>query len=177
MKHIFYIALCPLLLALTLWCVNASANTDMQAATAKSVRSIVTGIVSYTRWPSLDELPRLCIYRSARYYLTLSEAGATPLPYIPVVVHDAPDALAAGCNAIYFGAESPADQLELIKRYQGKPLLLIAEQNPECVIGSAFCLIIRDDIVRFSVNLDALSRSGVRVNPDVLILARNKKHE
>ncbi|MEW7949349.1 YfiR family protein, partial [Enterobacter hormaechei subsp. xiangfangensis] len=25
--------------------------------------------------------------------------------------------------------------------------------------------------------LDALARSGVRVNPDVLMLARNKKHE
>jgi hypothetical protein len=31
--------------------------------------------------------------------------------------------------------------------------------------------------VRFAVNLDALSRSGVRVNPDVLMLARNPKHE
>ncbi|HII3200232.1 TPA: YfiR family protein, partial [Enterobacter kobei] len=54
--------------------------------------------------------------------------------------------------------------------------LLISEQNPECVIGSAFCLIIERGQVRFSVNLDALSRSGVRVNPDVLMLARNKQH-
>ncbi|EAA1190609.1 DUF4154 domain-containing protein, partial [Escherichia coli] len=28
--------------------------------------------------------------------------------------------------------------------------------------------------VRFAVNLDALSRSGVKVNPDVLMLARKK---
>ncbi|EPV2641374.1 TPA: YfiR family protein, partial [Escherichia coli] len=53
-------------------------------------------------------------------------------------------------------------------------LLLIAEQNTECIIGSAFCLIIHNNDVRFAVNLDALSRSGVKVNPDVLMLARKK---
>lgn len=68
-------------------------------------------------------------------------------------------------------------QLELISQYQGRALLLISEQNPECAIGSAFCLITEQNQVRFSVNLDALTRSGVRVNPDVLMLARNKKHE
>ncbi|EMH7799186.1 YfiR family protein, partial [Klebsiella pneumoniae] len=29
----------------------------------------------------------------------------------------------------------------------------------------------------FSVNLDVLTHSGVRVNPDVLMLARKKPHE
>ncbi|EOB2354640.1 TPA: YfiR family protein, partial [Escherichia coli] len=48
------------------------------------------------------------------------------------------------------------------------------EQNTECIIGSAFCLIIHNNDVRFAVNLDALSRSGVKVNPDVLMLARKK---
>lgn len=41
----------------------------------------------------------------------------------------------------------------------------------------AFCLIINNDEVKFSVNLDSLSHSGVRVNPEVLMLARNQKHE
>ncbi|HFD6702485.1 TPA: YfiR family protein, partial [Salmonella enterica] len=44
-------------------------------------------------------------------------------------------------------------------------------------IGSAFCLIINNDEVKFSVNLDSLAHSGVRVNPEVLMLARNQKHE
>lgn len=76
----------------------------------------------------------------------------------------------------YFGKESPTYQVELKNKYPTKALLLIAEQNPECVIGSAFCLIIKDEDVRFSVNMDSLSRSGVRVSPDVLMLARNNKH-
>lgn len=146
--------------------------------TDKSVRSIVSGIVSYTRWPSLSGQPRLCIYASSHYTRVLSSEDAqSQLPYTPVIVHNDREALSAACDAIYFGAESPAKQLELIRQHQGRALLLISEQNPECVIGSAFCLIIEQSQVRFSVNLDALTRSGVRVNPDVLMLARNKKHE
>ncbi|MDI8797554.1 YfiR family protein, partial [Salmonella enterica subsp. enterica serovar Montevideo] len=77
----------------------------------------------------------------------------------------------------YFGNESPAYQVELTRHYPVNALLLIAEQNTECIIGSAFCLIINNDEVKFSVNLDSLSHSGVRVNPEVLMLARNQKHE
>ncbi|EBK2138037.1 YfiR family protein, partial [Salmonella enterica subsp. enterica serovar Enteritidis] len=70
----------------------------------------------------------------------------------------------------------PTAQVELANKYPSKALLLIAEQNAECIIGSTFCLIINNNDVRFAVNLDSLSRSGVRVNPDVLMLARNNKN-
>ncbi|STJ79217.1 156G surface protein [Escherichia coli] len=55
-----------------------------------------------------------------------------------------------------------------------KGVIINCRQNTECIIGSAFCLIIHNNDVRFAVNLDALSRSGVKVNPDVLMLARKK---
>lgn len=176
-RHYFAISLCQLTLALILLTVGGKTLAAAQTSTGKSVRAIVSGIVSYTRWPSLSGQPKLCIFASSRYTQALSESGSVPLPYNPLIVHSATEALNGTCDAIYFGNESPASQLELITRYQGRALLLIAEQNPECVIGSAFCLIINEDAVRFSLNLDALSRSGVRVNPEVLMLARNKKHE
>ena len=135
--------------------------------------------MSYTRWPSLSGQPKLCVYASSHYTHALSdeEGQNSGLPYTPVIVRNDREALAETCDAIYFGSESPAKQLELISQYQGRALLLISEQNPECAIGSAFCLIIDRGQVRFSVNLDALTRSGVRVSPDVLMLARNKQHE
>lgn len=174
----FLISLYRLTLALILFLTAGATVAGTQAETDKSVRSIVSGIVSYTRWPALSGQPKLCIYATSRYAQALSrEDGHSELPYTPAIVHNDQEALAAMCDAIYFGTESPAQQLDLISQYQGRALLLISEQNPECVIGSAFCLIIEDDRVRFSVNLDALSRSGVRVSPDVLMLARNSKHE
>ncbi|MGT3411227.1 YfiR family protein, partial [Escherichia coli] len=95
-------------------------------------------------------------------------------PYLPVIIHTQQEAIISGCNGFYFGNESPTFQMELTEQYPSKALLLIAEQNTECIIGSAFCLIIHNNDVRFAVNLDALSRSGVKVNPDVLMLARKK---
>lgn len=96
-------------------------------------------------------------------------------PIFPSSVHTQQDSVVAQCDGFYFGTESPTFQVELKSQFPTKALLLIAEQNTECVIGSAFCLIINNEEVRFSVNMDSLSRSGVRVSPDVLMLARNNK--
>lgn len=178
MRNLFLISLFRPTLVLLLLLMVDSAAAGTFTETDKSVRSIVSGIVSYTRWPAPAGQPKLCIYASSHYTKALSSTeGQSELPYTPVIVRNDREALAATCDAIYFGAESPAKQLELISQYQGRALLLISEQNPECVIGSAFCLVIDRDQVKFSVNLDVLSRSGVRVNPDVLMLARNTKHE
>ncbi|CDL41608.1 Uncharacterized protein YfiR precursor [Citrobacter freundii] len=35
---------------------------------AKSVRAMVSGIVSYTRWPALSGPPKLCIFSSSRFF-------------------------------------------------------------------------------------------------------------
>ncbi|MBA3110410.1 YfiR family protein [Salmonella enterica] len=143
----------------------------------KSVRAIVSGIVSYTHWPALSGPPRLCIFSSARFARVLSEETGWAFPYQPFVIRTTQEALNARCDGFYFGNESPSYQVELTHHYPVNALLLIAEQNTECIIGSAFCLIINNDEVKFSVNLDSLSHSGVRVNPEVLMLARNQKHE
>ena len=164
-----------LVLMLSMPCGLAIGGTLSE--TDKSVRSIISGIVSYTRWPALSGKPNLCIFASSHYVEALSAEGPDALPYAPVIIHDDQEALSAECHALYFGSESPTHQLELSQAFHARPLLLIAEQNPQCLIGSAFCLIIDSARVRFSVNLDMLSRSGVRVNPDVLMLARNTKHE
>ncbi len=147
------------------------------AGPSEHVRAIVSGIVTYTRWPSLTGAPKLCIFASSRFTHSLAHEDPDALPYQPVIVRNREEALKTTCDGFYFGSESPTEQSELTRRYGPRPLLLIAEQNTDCSIGSAFCLIINDDRVRFSVNLDVLTHSGVRVNPDVLMLARKKPHE
>lgn len=143
---------------------------------SRMVRAIVSGIVSYTTWPALTGQPRLCIFSSSHYATILNTVGeGASLPYIPVMVSDSREVLSAQCDGIYFGAESPEFQDTLAHHYQPRSLLLIAEQNPDCRSGSAFCMLIHPDRVSFTVNLDVLSRSGIRVSPDVLMLARKNK--
>lgn len=144
---------------------------------SEKVRTIVSGIVTYTRWPQLSGPPRLCIFSTSRYIHSLAEEDVEMLPYQPVIVRNTKEALQTICDGFYFGSESPAQQSEFTAKYGNRPLLLIAEQNTDCSIGSAFCLLINHERVRFSVNLDVLTHSGVRVNPDVLMLARKTSHE
>lgn len=139
------------------------------------VNSIVNGIISYTRWPQLNGLPRLCIFSSATSASQLAREQNRPV-FTPVMVANTDQALRENCDAVYFGHESVQQQIALREQYHGKPQLYIAEQNPDCSAGSVFCLNITDKKISFSVNLDSLSRSGVRVSPDVLMLARARKN-
>ena len=52
--------------------------------------------------------------------------------------------------------------------------LSISERQELCQTDCMFCLDVRDVGVGFETNLDAVARSGVRVNPRVLQLARRK---
>ena len=167
----------PFLAMLIFFSVSLPLSATGLTDSDKSVRSMVSGIISYTRWPQPIQQPTLCIFSSARYRDALSVEADFPVAYRPVTVHSRQDVWNAKCHAIYFGQESPEQQVELQNMLNMRPTLLISEQNAECRIGSSFCLLFNTDKVTFAVNLDSLSRSGVRVNPDVLMLARNKNHE
>lgn len=108
------------------------------AGPSANVRAIVSGIVTYTRWPELSAPPRLCIFSTSRYTQSLTQQSPEALPYQPVVVHSTEEALNTVCDGFYFGSESPSQQSEFTSKYRPRPLLLIAEQNTECAIGSAF---------------------------------------
>jgi hypothetical protein len=61
-----------LTLVLMLFLMVGPATAGTLTETDKSVRSIVSGIVSYTRWPSLSGQPKLCIYATSHYTHALS---------------------------------------------------------------------------------------------------------
>nr|WP_232513339.1 YfiR family protein [Zobellella denitrificans] len=76
------------------------------------------------------------------------------------------------CDLLYLGVLSPELRQMMARRLGEAPVLTIEENNPECALGGIFCLGIRDSRVGFSVNLDSLARSGIRIHPAVLRLSR-----
>ncbi|MOA61877.1 hypothetical protein D3C78_1871270 [compost metagenome] len=70
------------------------------------------------------------------------------------------------------GVLAPEQRLALFERLRGHAILSISEQSSDCIADAVFCLQAGLDRVRFRVNLDALARSGVRVHPAVLKLAK-----
>ncbi len=139
-----------------------------------SANRIVSGIISFTHWPGKSGLPRLCIFSSARHISFSQQLSATsPAKTFDVsYLSNKVNLSTLQCDAIYFGTESPQQQSEILQSVRGRPTLSIAENNPDCTLGAVFCLLMNQKPPAFSVNLDSLSRSGVRVNPDVLLLSR-----
>ncbi|WP_349922057.1 YfiR family protein [Aeromonas veronii] len=141
---------------------------------AEQVRQTVLDILSYTRWPSEPTTLRLCITAPTEYAEALlsiaHQANGRPVEVHRYETND--ESLGQRCDVIYVGVLSPPLRLPLFQRLEGYPILSISEQSSECIADAVFCLQATGERVRFKVNLDALARSGVRVHPAVLKLAR-----
>ena len=159
---------------------QAQAQTQTQEVEtdgrSQAVAQKVLGILGYTRWPQEPAVVRLCVLGPTEYADELLKGGKLPSGR-PVQVRrmrfDDP-LLPAECDAVYAGTVSGGEWRELLFRVAGQPLLSISERKSLCSVGAMFCLDVLGSSVAFEVNLDSLARSGVRVNPRVLQLARRK---
>ncbi|NYS30678.1 MULTISPECIES: YfiR family protein [unclassified Pantoea] len=164
LRHIWKIVFTSLILLLLPHFAWAEIKDD-------KANRIVSGIISFTQWPGLKN-PELCALSSARH-LSLPQHSASPAATFTVVyLANVNDIALHRCDAVYFGDQTPQQQVEAIQQFHGRAVLTLAENNAECTVGAAFCLIFQPDHTHFSVNLDSLTRSGVRVSPDVLLLSR-----
>jgi hypothetical protein len=156
----------------------ASAEVPSDELSA-GVRHAVLGIMSYTKWPGNPARVRLCVVGQPGYAQTLF---AEPMQFRDTPVAVDRRAVSAGslgeqCDAVYAGAMAAPERDELHRQLTGHAVLTITEDDPQCSGRSMFCL----DIARggaqvgFAVNLDSVARSGVAVNPRVLLLGRRRK--
>lgn len=140
-----------------------------------SVTTVVAGIVSYTRWPSQPPSIRFCTVGQGRGVDEL--LGAVDLGSaqrsVPVRAATSDGDAWKECDVIYFGALASSAMRDALQRAAGRPVLMIGEGAEFCSDGGMFCLDAGTTAARFTVNLDAVARSGLRVNPSVLLIARN----
>ncbi|KWH18910.1 hypothetical protein WT59_06995 [Burkholderia territorii] len=138
-----------------------------------AVRQVVLGIVSFTRWPTTPVRLHLCVTGRPDYAGELTDtmqAGSTVLDVQRIRVDD--PALGIACDVVYLGALGTDERKRVRAALAGHPVLTIGEHDPSCTAGSMFCLTVEGEHVTFDINLDAVARSGVRVHPNVLNLAR-----
>ncbi|MGC7419899.1 YfiR family protein [Pandoraea pneumonica] len=153
----------------------ASAGGAVTTGTREAnVRQVVLGIISFTRWPATPPKVRLCVSGNTDYARDLL-TGPLPSAGVPVeaqriAVGD--PSVATSCDALYLGAVSDTERRQLLSHIAGHPMLTISERNDSCTLGAMFCLNVDADRVTFDINLDTVARSGVRVHPNVLKLAR-----
>jgi len=153
----------------------AAPNAPAAIEAARSpVATIVAGIVSYTRWPAEMRSVRLCTLGQGRGVDELLGGADLGSAQQSVPVRAASDAAGAleECDAVYVGSLGSAATRRLLQSSVGRPLLMIGEGPEFCTDGGMFCLQPGSPAVGFGVNLDAVARSGLKVNPRVLHIAR-----
>lgn len=149
---------------------------------ARQLAAVVGGIISYTRWPQAPHAVRLCVLGHGG--LVEQVQASTPPPGQRALVAQTVRLDAnyqRDCDAVYVTAMPPENARIVLRQVVGSPILTVGEGAEFCSDGGMFCL---DDGIRalpgnprarFSANLDAIARSGLRVNPQVLLLARVPK--
>lgn len=138
-----------------------------------AVRQVVLGIISFTHWPTPPVRLRLCVTGRPNYahgLVDTLQAGTTPLDVQRIRFDD--PAIGAACDVVYSGFLNDDERQQVRAAVAGHPVLTISERNASCTTGSMFCLNVDDEPITFDINLDAVARSGVRVQPNVLKLAR-----
>lgn len=160
-------------MALALPARAQDAQTDERS---QAVAHTVFGILGYTRWPTESQTVRLCVVGPTEYADELLKAAAPQGARKTVVRRmrlDDPH-LGTECDGVYVGMLGDDEWRQLVTQIGGRPLLSISERQELCRIGGMFCLDVRPGGVSFEINLDSVARSGVRVNPRVLQLAKRK---
>ncbi|REF27747.1 uncharacterized protein DUF4154 [Xenorhabdus cabanillasii] len=154
--------------------VTAMPDAKEKIKLNENVVRVVSGIISYTHWPVTRSTLHLCLVAPSNYIDVLANINMpTDDTKLQVeILNFNAEKLLKKCDIVYYGQIDPILQHRVISQKNGKPLLTIAEQNQHCEIGSAFCLNIDSTQTTFNLNLDILTRSGVRVDPNVLQLAR-----
>lgn len=181
-RAIVFIAAAPPLLLLLALVVPARAAERLgaaqpplaQAETALGSGAIVVGILSYTAWPGEARTIQVCVTRGAVDAPDIVAQIGLAKPSRPVVARtiEADQAVPPACDAVYFGAWDAEALRAALRGLSTRPVLTLGRGPGFCSDGGMFCLEAGTPGMRFEVNLDAVARSGLRVSPLVLRLAK-----
>ncbi len=182
-----------------------AAVLPLRAQLAPSARQVdadtVAGIVYYTRWPAADAGARSAV----RHCVAAAAAGPAALasspPPAPTLAQALAQALAqsaglAGggvalrtsstlapaalrdCDVVVIDGEWGDDAVRgVLRAFAEQPVLMVGFGAGFCSIGGSVCLQPGAQGTRFSINADALARSGLDIDPRALLLGRGKRRD
>ncbi|MDO9361756.1 MAG: YfiR family protein [Sphingopyxis sp.] len=151
--------------------VQAASQTvveDGSGGMTRAVNRMVGGIVSYARWPDRSAASSrvMCLVGTPRLTDRMSPNG--PGPGSITVRRTSADAVTTDCDILFLGRMPVADRRQLIAWVRGRPVLTITDDDAACIYGAMFCLDNKAANLSFSVNLDAIGRGPMRIDPRVL---------
>ncbi|WP_230513091.1 YfiR family protein [Paraburkholderia sejongensis] len=133
-------------------------------------------IISYARWPVQPDVYRLCIAGSTEYLRDMT-VQTNAVAGRPVQMRDLDlrgEPLLSNCDVVYLGALPGEARKNLLAGSRQLKILTIEERGEDCTDTAMFSLRALGNRLSLKVNLDAIARSGIKINPNVLLLGRRK---
>lgn len=136
---------------------------------------LIFSVIEYTRWPAADKPALLCVTsggaRGAEVARVLrGKPQAQRLEAREIDLNRSPP---AACDVVLYEGWDPATLRKVLAAQADRPVMSIGFGTDFCSDGGILCLPLNSASDRqFEVNLDAVARSGLRINPRVLQLAR-----
>lgn len=170
-----------ILIALAAFCsvpLHAAADMPLGAvggagdAYAGAAARTVRAIVEYTRWPQAGSDLVLCIAGPVSHAGQLGNWRTSSGQQVVRRNIAAQTAATAGCEILYMGNLSVPVMRQLTAAVRGKGVLTIAENDPNNASEAMFVLTYKPNSLSFRLNIDAVSRSGLKVDPRVLRIAQ-----
>jgi len=159
------------------WAIDAEADRDAAFEHVRlSVANVVLGIIDYSRWATPERPALLCVTlggaHASALFQALPEHGLARRLAVRAVVRNKP--LPAECDVAVYEAWDGTALRQALLAQANRPVMSIGFGGEFCSDGGMICPGQGAAEGSFEVNLDAISRSGLRVNPRVLQLARPK---
>ena len=147
---------------------------DTAAQRNAAIAATVIGIISYTHWPANPRPITICVIAKPAHAdgLLANNAAGKAITAREMAIDD--PSVTSACNVLYLGALEEKERLALRASLAGHPILTISESGPTCSTGSMFGLRFESNRVGLQMNLDSIARSGVHVDPHVLLLSAPK---
>lgn len=148
-------------------------DLPLGAATEGTTAHVVESILEYTRWPRPTEPIRLCVagptgHGGALGGIVLDDGRR--VHRIDLADGGLPGA--GQCDVVYLGRLAVGQLQRATAAVRGQAVVTIAEADPGCHGEAMFCLVFGIRSLSFRLNIDAVSRSQVRIDPRVLRLAQ-----
>jgi hypothetical protein len=161
-------------------CAQQAAARDMplgeavpgESPYAGAVARTVRSLVEYTRWPQPPNPVEVCVAGPASHDDQIDGTRLADGRLLRRRAVAASGAALAGCDVLYLGKLPLQGQQALVAAVRGRGVLSVAETDPACQSEAMFCLVYQPRALSFRLNIDAVSRSGLRVDPRVLRLSQ-----
>jgi hypothetical protein len=172
-RRFAWLATAQLVLAGLGWC---PAVTAVPVDEVDLKTEFVYHVIAFSRWPT-GSMPgpgqplRLCIAGEDRQAEALRTLDGARVNGHPVRVTGPDDAAGTACHLVYFGASEGTDYGIRLARLCGLPLLTLSSIRGFSDNGGILQFYRAESGIRFRVNLAALRRSGMALDPGLLDLA------